>query len=472
MSQPSPESSIHFGVDIGGTGIKGAPVDLATGKLTAERVRIATPQPATPKAISEVVGEVVKRFGWTGPIGAAFPAAVKGGVAMTAANVDKKWIGTNIEEAIRKITGSEVSAINDADAAGVAELAYGVGKGQEGVVIMTTFGTGIGTALFLHGQLVPNTELGHIEIDGKDAETRASEIVREKKGLSWSEWAKRVDRYLTELEALFWPDMIIIGGGASAKADKFIPRLTLKTKVVPAALQNEAGIVGAAVRAAADVTRPGASANPNPAAKRAAPARRAPVSRTPSPVKAAAAAVKAAATAVIAAVPTVTAPAKAPAKAPSKAPAKTVRRASARKAPAKATPAKAAPVKATPVRAVLVPVKAPAKKVATKAPAKKVATKAPAKTVRKAPARKAPAKATPVKATPAKARATKSSPAKAAPAKASPAKAAKATPTKSAPVRTTPVRAVPTPAKAPAKKAPAKRAPARATPPTARRPTI
>jgi polyphosphate glucokinase len=284
MSQSHPDSAIHFGVDIGGTGIKGAPVDLTTGKLIAERLRVPTPQPATPEAVAGVVAQVVNHFGWTGPIGTAFPAAVKGGVAMTAANVDKSWIGTNIETVIGATTGTQVSAINDADAAGVAELAYGAGKGQSGVVIMTTFGTGIGTALFLHGQLVPNTELGHLEINGRDAEKHASELVREKKGLSWSEWAKRVDEYLKHLEALFWPDLIIIGGGASRKADKFIPRLTVRTEVVPAALQNDAGIVGAAVVAIGDVTRPGASENPIPApAKKAAPrARKAPTKRAPA----------------------------------------------------------------------------------------------------------------------------------------------------------------------------------------------
>ncbi|HEX4016026.1 MAG TPA: ROK family protein [Frankiaceae bacterium] len=258
MTTPSARrsSSIQFGVDIGGTGIKGAPVDLATGQLTAERLRLATPHPATPEAVGKVVGQVVSHFGWTGAVGATFPAAIKGGMAMTAANVDKHWIGTNIEETLGAATGARVAAVNDADAAGVAEMVYGAGRGQHGVVIMTTFGTGIGTAVFLHGQLLPNTELGHLEIDGKDAEKGASELVREKKGLSWAKWAKRVDRYLKELEDLFWPDIIIIGGGASRKADKFIPLLTVRTQVVPAALQNDAGIVGAAVVAGStDVTR-------------------------------------------------------------------------------------------------------------------------------------------------------------------------------------------------------------------------
>ena len=362
----SAESTIRFGVDIGGTGIKGAPVDIATGKLTGERLRIATPHPATPSAVAGVVAELVNHFNWSGPIGTAFPAAVKSGVAMTAANVDKSWIGTNIEDVIGAATGTKVSAINDADAAGVAEITYGVGKGQDGVVIMTTFGTGIGTAVFLHGQLVPNTELGHLEIDGKDAETQASELVRENKGLSWKKWAKRVDAYLKHLEALFWPDMIIIGGGASRKADKFIPLLTVRTPVVPAALQNEAGIVGAAVVATGDVTRPGATALPAAATARAA--RKAPAKRAP-----------------------------------------------AKRAPAKKAPAKRAPVKRATVAAAPAPVKAPAaKKVAAKAPAKapaKVATKAPAKAPAKV-ATKAPAKAPAKTAAKAPATRTRRAPAK------------------------------------------------------------
>ena len=262
MTQPRSASAsassanVRFGVDIGGTGIKGAPVDLTTGQLLRPRVRLATPHPATPQGVAQVVNQVVQTFDWSGPVGATFPAAVKNGIAMTAANVDKTWIGTSIETTLGAATGCPVTAVNDADAAGVAEVMYGAGRGQDGVVIMTTFGTGIGTALFLHGQLVPNTELGHLEIDGKDAEKGASEIVREKKGLSWKAWAKRVDKYMKHLEALFWPDLIIVGGGASRKADKFLPLLTVRTPVVAAALENDAGIVGAAVVATGDVTRP------------------------------------------------------------------------------------------------------------------------------------------------------------------------------------------------------------------------
>jgi polyphosphate glucokinase len=331
MTTPSARRSpsIQFGVDIGGTGIKGAPVDLSTGQLTAERVRLATPHPATPEAVGKAVGQVVSHFAWTGAVGATFPAAIKGGVAMTAANVDKSWIGTNIEETLGAATGARVAAVNDADAAGVAEMVYGAGRGQHGVVIMTTFGTGIGTAVFLHGQLLPNTELGHIEIDGQDAEKAASEIAREKKGLSWAKWAKRVDRYLKELEDLFWPDIIIIGGGASRKADKFIPLLTVRTKVVPAALQNDAGIVGAAVVAGSvDVTRSDVRhVTKSQPAKRGA-TKRAATKRTPA---------KSVATTPV------KAPAKAPAKVAAKAPGK---RAVAKRAPVKrAAVAKAAPVK-------------------------------------------------------------------------------------------------------------------------------
>src|ERR1700712_4524522 len=289
MTQQSPESVIRFGVDIGGTGIKAAPVDLSTGLLTADRIRIPTPQPATPAAVGAVVAQVVNHFGWTGPIGTTFPAAIKGGIAMTAANVDPSWIGTDIERTIGAVTGGHVRAVNDADAAGVAEIAYGAGRGQQGVVIMTTFGTGIGTALFLHGQLVPNTELGHLEINGKDAEKGASELVREKKGLSWAKWAKRVDEYLKHLEALFWPDMIIIGGGASRKADKFLPLLTVRTPVVAAALQNDAGIVGAAIVGIGDVTRPAnhqdspdSAPNVLPASQVEPPAKKATARRTPA----------------------------------------------------------------------------------------------------------------------------------------------------------------------------------------------
>lgn len=268
-----------FGVDIGGTGIKGAPVDLESGALAEPRMRVPTPKPSDPAAVAASVAEVVGHFGWTGPIGATFPAVIKSGVAQTAANVDPSWIGTDVSTALgTALGGVDVTVLNDADAAGVAEMAFGAGRDAGGLVVMTTFGTGIGTALFLHGQLVPNTELGHLEIDGHDAEKKASEAAREREDLSWEKWARRVSRYLATLEALLWPDLIIIGGGASKKAAKFLDHLEVRTKVVPAQLQNEAGIVGAAVAAAGDQTR--ARPAPRPTRRRG-PATRPPGGRRP-----------------------------------------------------------------------------------------------------------------------------------------------------------------------------------------------
>ena len=239
-----------MGVDIGGTGIKGAPVDVEKGTLTADRFRILTPQPATPNAVADVMAEVVGHFGWAGPVGATFPAVVKDGVTLSAANVDKKWIGTNAGELFTNRLGTKTTVLNDADAAGLAEMRFGAGRDHHGVVLMITLGTGIGCGMFLDGRLVPNTELGHIEINGKDAERTTSELVRERKKLSWKRYAKRVERYLQHLDALLWPDLIIIGGGASKKADRFLPRIKVRPPVVSAKLQNEAGIVGAALAAA------------------------------------------------------------------------------------------------------------------------------------------------------------------------------------------------------------------------------
>ena len=239
-----------MGVDIGGTGIKGAPVDVDNGALAGERFRILTPKPATPKAVADVVAEVVDHFGWNGPVGATFPAVVKDGVTLTAANVDKEWIGANAAELFSQRIGSAVTVLNDADAAGLAEMRFGAGRDQKGVVVMITLGTGIGCGMFLNGQLVPNTELGHLEIDGKDAETVAADSVRERKDLSWKKYAPRVEKYLQRLDALMWPDLVIIGGGASKKADQFLPLIKVRPPVVPAKLQNEAGIVGAALAAA------------------------------------------------------------------------------------------------------------------------------------------------------------------------------------------------------------------------------
>lgn len=237
-----------LGIDIGGSGIKAAPVDTTTGQLTADRQKLATPHPSSPDAIADVVKDLVRNFSWTGVTGITFPGVVAGGVVRTAANVDHSWIGVDAVKAFGANSHLSVTVINDADAAGVAEMRFGAGKGVDGTVLMLTFGTGIGSALFINGTLVPNTEFGHVQIRGKDAEKRASELAREEHDLSWDAWAGRVDEYLGHMEALLSPDLIIIGGGVSRKADKFLPLLTgLRAKVVPAVLQNEAGIVGAAM---------------------------------------------------------------------------------------------------------------------------------------------------------------------------------------------------------------------------------
>jgi polyphosphate glucokinase len=238
-----------FGVDIGGSGIKGCTVDLDRGELAADRVRIDTPQPSLPESVCEVVGRIVDQFGWTDRIGVTYPGVMKSGVAFTAANMDKSWIGTNLAEHLESVIPGTVQTLNDADAAGLAEMRYGAGRDQRGLVLMLTFGTGIGSALFIDGVLVPNTEFGHIQVDSEDGERRASAAAREREDLSWHAWAKRVDRYLDVLEAGLWPDLIIVGGGVSKKSDKWVPLLSTRTRVVPAQLHNDAGIVGAALAA-------------------------------------------------------------------------------------------------------------------------------------------------------------------------------------------------------------------------------
>ncbi|WP_028046560.1 polyphosphate--glucose phosphotransferase [Cellulomonas sp. URHE0023] len=241
-----------FGVDIGGSGIKGAPVSLDDGEFSADRVRIPTPQPSTPDAVAKTVAEVVDSFDLDKdvPIGVTFPAVILHGVAQSAANVDKSWIGTNVEKAVQQATGRKVLAVNDADAAGYAEVLYGAARGVDGVVLVVTLGTGIGSALIVDGHLVPNTELGHLEIDGHDAESRAAESARDRDDLSWEAWAERLQRYFTVVENLFWPDLIVVGGGVSKHHEKFLPLLDLRTKIVPAELRNAAGIIGAAALAA------------------------------------------------------------------------------------------------------------------------------------------------------------------------------------------------------------------------------
>lgn len=245
----SVSAQLSFGIDIGGSGMKAAPVDLADGTLTADRYKIQTPRPATPDAMAGVVAQLVAHFEWSGPVGVTFPAVVRRGVTLSAANVDKSWIGTDADALFTKSVGYDVDVhvVNDADAAGLAEMRYGAGRGRDGVVLVLTFGTGIGSGLFVDGVLVPNTELGHLEVDGHDAEHRAAASARDRENLSWVDWAKRVERYLTTIVKLFSPDLIIVGGGASRKADRWLPSIDVGTEVVPAALTNEAGIVGAAL---------------------------------------------------------------------------------------------------------------------------------------------------------------------------------------------------------------------------------
>jgi polyphosphate glucokinase len=241
-----------LGIDIGGSGIKAAPVDVTTGILTAPRIKVPTPRPALPRPVADAVKGLVADFGWSGPAGITFPGVVIDGVTWTAANLDPAWIGLDARALLGKAAGLTASMLNDADAAGLAEMKFGAGAGERGTVLMLTFGTGIGSALFSDGKLLPNTELGHIQIHGKDAEERASERAREQHNLSWEKWASRVDDYLKHVEALLWPSVFIIGGGISRKADRFIPLLTsVRSRIVPATLQNDAGIVGAAMAAAA-----------------------------------------------------------------------------------------------------------------------------------------------------------------------------------------------------------------------------
>ncbi|MFH9265388.1 polyphosphate--glucose phosphotransferase [Streptomyces sp. NPDC017546] len=240
-----------FGVDIGGSGIKGAPVDLDRGDLARERHKVLTPHPATPTGVADCVAEVVGHFGWSGPIGITYPGVVTDGITRTAANVDKGWIDTDARALLGERIGQPVTILNDADAAGVAEMTFGAGKGRTGTVILLTFGTGIGSAVFTDGKLVPNTELGHLELHGHEAEKHASTKAKEDEDLSWQHWAHRVQKYLLHVEMLFSPELFIIGGGVSRKAEKFLPLIEkVRAELVPAQLQNNAGIVGAAMAAA------------------------------------------------------------------------------------------------------------------------------------------------------------------------------------------------------------------------------
>jgi len=244
-----------FGVDVGGSGIKGGIVDLDTGELVGDRYKLLTPHPATPAAVAKTIAAVVNEFGWTGPLGVTYPGVVTDGIVRTAANVDKKWIGTDAQEIISAaLNGQEVVVLNDADAAGLGEERYGAGKDTTGVVVLLTFGTGIGSAVIHNGILLPNTEFGHLEVGGKEAEHRAASSVRDKRGWSYEKWAKQVTKVLVAIENAMCPELFIAGGGISRKADIWVPLLKNRTPVVAAALQNTAGIVGAAMAATRDVT--------------------------------------------------------------------------------------------------------------------------------------------------------------------------------------------------------------------------
>lgn len=266
ITEPTTESSAtdgagggpprrSFGIDVGGSGIKGGIVDLGTGQLIGDRFKLLTPQPATPSAVATTIAAVVSEFGWTGPLGVTYPGVVTEGVVRTAANVDKSWIGTDARDVIgAQLNGQDVAVLNDADAAGLAEQHYGAGKDHAGVIVLLTFGTGIGSAVIHNGKLLPNTEFGHLEVDGKEAEHRAASSVKDKNNWSYGKWAEQVSKVLIAIENAMWPDLFIAGGGISRKADKWLPLLTNRTPVVAATLQNTAGIVGAAMASTTDVT--------------------------------------------------------------------------------------------------------------------------------------------------------------------------------------------------------------------------
>lgn len=236
-----------LGIDIGGSGIKGAPVDIEKGILLAERHRIPTPQPATPEAVAHTVKELVEHFNWKGEIGCGFPSVVRHGIIRTASNIDDSWIGVHAGELFSKVTDCPTLLVNDADAAGMAEMSFGSARNRKGTVIMVTVGTGIGTAIFTRGQLLPNTEFGHIILKGKVAEKIASDAARKRDDLNWKEWGSRFNKYLARMEFLFSPDLFIIGGGASKKFEKYIKYINVEAEIVSAELKNEAGIIGAAL---------------------------------------------------------------------------------------------------------------------------------------------------------------------------------------------------------------------------------
>jgi polyphosphate glucokinase len=247
VSPTTSDGPVSFGIDIGGTGMKAAPVDLATGELAADRFRIDTPRPSTPEQVAGVACRLVEHHAWDGPVGVCMPSVVTQGVVRSAANIDDAWIGVDGQELFEQALGHPVHLVNDADAAGVAEMTWGAGRGRDGVVICLTFGTGIGSGMFVDGLLVPNTELGHLELDGYDAEKRAAASVRQRDDLSWKQWAVRVDRYLGHVVRLFSPQLIILGGGASKRPDKWVGRLDPGCELAVATFANNAGIAGAAL---------------------------------------------------------------------------------------------------------------------------------------------------------------------------------------------------------------------------------
>jgi polyphosphate glucokinase len=244
-----------LGIDIGGTGIKVARVDVRTGALTTERVRYPTPSPSTPKKVVTVIQGAIREFQYEGPVGCGFPGVVRGGVIHTAANVSKRWIGVRADQLLQKATGLPFVLGNDADFAGLAEIRFGAGRGRKGLVIMLTFGTGIGTAFFMDGKLVPNVELGHLEVRGHEAEKWASERSRIEEKLSFKQWARRVNVFLGRLHAYFWPELFILGGGVSREFERFRKHLEVPCELLPADLRNRAGVIGAAYAASRSVRR-------------------------------------------------------------------------------------------------------------------------------------------------------------------------------------------------------------------------
>lgn len=240
----------YLGIDIGGSGIKAAIVDVSSGRLISERLKIATPTPAVPAAVAAKVAELVAEFQWHGALGCGFPAVISNGVAKTAANIDESWIGTDVVALLSEATGCRCSVVNDADAAGLAEMRFGCGRDRSGTVLVVTLGTGIGSALFYNGILYPNTELGHLRLKNGIAERYASAAIRKNEDLSWRAWSKRLNKFFAQAERLLSPELIIVGGGVSRKHENFFPYLNVRAELLPAKLRNNAGLIGAACLAA------------------------------------------------------------------------------------------------------------------------------------------------------------------------------------------------------------------------------